>query len=214
MSTASSVTYFVMSIVSLFFLYGCHEAASYMLLKYTPFIILLYGVTILTLGIVCMAIDVGGANQAAQDIWKTMSMNQKDFFKNDVLQLQAARETNTLYAGIFGIVIGSLIFVQGILSFVLRAAKSSIEDKNIEWAPQDLKSRSISKQTQHEVCDFPYVKNYPDKHLEALRSLKKQKKRVDLDDDSDDDSFQGTIEDNDFDINTADDVEEQMAVLH
>lgn len=75
MSSASSVTYFVMSIITLLFLYACHEAASYMIIKYTPFIILFYAILILILGIVCMAIDVGGANQAAQDIWPTLSPN-------------------------------------------------------------------------------------------------------------------------------------------
>lgn len=77
MSTASSITYFVMSIVTLLFLYGCHEAASYMLLTYQFRILIVYSVIILTLGIVCMIIDVGGANEAAKEIWAILSINQQ-----------------------------------------------------------------------------------------------------------------------------------------
>jgi hypothetical protein len=87
MSTTSSITYFVMSIITLFFLFGCHEAASYMLLRYHPFITLFYGLVLLTLGIVCMAIDGGGASADASTIWATMSVNQKAFFEKNVANL-------------------------------------------------------------------------------------------------------------------------------
>lgn len=81
MSTGSSITYFVMSIVTLIFLYECHEATSYMLLHYQPFFVMFYGVVVLLLGILCAAIDVGGAAEATDSIWVTLSTNQKDYFK-------------------------------------------------------------------------------------------------------------------------------------
>ena len=80
MSTGSSITYFVMAIVTLLFLYECHEAASYMLLQYQGFLVLFYGLVILVLGIVCAAIDVGGASEATNAIWVSLSTNQKDYF--------------------------------------------------------------------------------------------------------------------------------------
>ena len=76
MSNASSITYFIMSIVTLIFLKGCHEASSYMLLMYYPIITLVYGLILLILGIVCTAVDVGGANAAATEKWATLSPNQ------------------------------------------------------------------------------------------------------------------------------------------
>ena len=128
MSNASSITYFVMSIITLFFLYGCHEAASYMLLMYHPIITSLYGTLLLVLGIVCTAVDVGGANAAAKTKWETMSPNEQAFFGNDVKKLQTVREENTLYAGLFGISLGVLILVQAGLVFMLKKAKAEIED--------------------------------------------------------------------------------------
>lgn len=76
MSSASSITYFVMSILTMFFLFACHEVASYMLLTYHHIITLLYALIVLALGIVCMIIDLGGANAAAIEVWKTLSFNQ------------------------------------------------------------------------------------------------------------------------------------------
>lgn len=58
MNAASSVTYFVMSLVSLIFLYANHEAVSYMVLDFWGIVALLYGLIILTLGIVCLAVDL------------------------------------------------------------------------------------------------------------------------------------------------------------
>jgi uncharacterized membrane protein len=87
MSTGSSITYFVMSLVTLVFLYGFHEAASYMLLEYYPIITFFYSIVLIMLGILCTVIDVGGAQADAVSKWNTMSVNQKAFFNNDVTQL-------------------------------------------------------------------------------------------------------------------------------
>jgi len=111
MSNASSITYFVMSIITIFYLYGCHEAASYMLLRYHPFVTFVYGLIILLLGVVAMAIDVGSASSHSAVIWATMSSNQKAFFNNKVNDLQATREQNTFMAGFFFIILGGLIIL-------------------------------------------------------------------------------------------------------
>jgi len=74
LSSTTSITYFVMSIITLFFLYGCHEATSYMILKHSPKIIGFYGLILLILGIVVMAVDVGGVDAAANAKWAEMSI--------------------------------------------------------------------------------------------------------------------------------------------
>lgn len=135
MSKGSSITYFVMSLVTLFYLYACHEAASYMLLKYHFAFTLLYGLIVLALGIVCFIVDYGGASQDSITIWGTMSNNQQAFFDNSQSNLTAERQTITLYAGLFGIVIGVLILIQAGLVYTLRTQRDEIEDQNIEWAP-------------------------------------------------------------------------------
>ena len=50
MATGSSVTYFVMSMITLLFLFACHECASYMVLQYHGFIVAFYGLLVLALG--------------------------------------------------------------------------------------------------------------------------------------------------------------------
>ena len=63
MNAASSVTYFVMSLISLIFLYANHEAVSYMVLDYWGFVAGLYGLIILVLGVLCLAFDLGTVAQ-------------------------------------------------------------------------------------------------------------------------------------------------------
>jgi hypothetical protein len=204
MSRASSITYFVMSIITLIFLFGCHEAASYMLLRYHPYITFFYGLVLLALGIVCMIIDVGGASADADIIWATMSVNQKAFFGKDVENLQAVRQQNTLFAGLFGLSLGGLIIIQAILVFILKRAKDEIEDQNIEWAPSQMKSRSIQKMLVHEKCSFPYIKMPEDKHMKVLGVDKKKKKGpAGYDDDNqthDGYSFYDEMDEMDYDI--------------
>ena len=43
MSSSASITYFVMSLVTLIYLFACHECASYMVLQYTFGFVCLYG---------------------------------------------------------------------------------------------------------------------------------------------------------------------------
>ena len=91
--------------------------------------------------------------------------------------MQTERETNTLYAGLFGITLAVLILIQAILVFILKKARDQIETQNIEWNPQTLKSRAIPKIKEHEKCDFPYNKQGEDKQLQLL-DLDKKKKKV------------------------------------
>ena len=87
MNAASSVTYFVMSLISLIFLYANHEAVSYMVLDYWGFFALTYALIILTLGIVCLAVDLSNILSESNDIWDTLSDFQRNYFENDVTNL-------------------------------------------------------------------------------------------------------------------------------
>jgi hypothetical protein len=72
MNTATSVTYFVMSLVSLVFLYANHEAVSYMVLGFYG-VALLYGLIILALGMVCLSVDLSNIQATSAIIWPTLS---------------------------------------------------------------------------------------------------------------------------------------------
>ena len=81
MSSGSSVTYFVMSLITLIFLFACHECASYMVLQYHFCIVLFYGLLILSLGISCLSVDLVKAPEAAKEIWNNvLSANQQEYF--------------------------------------------------------------------------------------------------------------------------------------
>lgn len=90
--------------------------------------------------------------------------------------------------------------------YILKSALEVIEKKNIEWAPSDLTSRNIKRIDKHEKCSFPYIKNFDDKQLTVL-GLNKKKKKVktgisgfDETDDEHMDSFDGSIDDMDYNI--------------
>ena len=59
MYAGSSVSYFVVSLLNLLFLYANHEAISYMVLDYWAYFSIFYGLCILTHGIVIFAVDSG-----------------------------------------------------------------------------------------------------------------------------------------------------------
>jgi hypothetical protein len=73
MSAGSSITYFVMSLVTLLFLYACHEIASYMILQYHFVITLLYSLVIIALGITCLIVDLISASDDVNTFWQLMS---------------------------------------------------------------------------------------------------------------------------------------------
>ena len=73
MNKASSVTYFVMSLVSLIFLYANHEAVSYMVLDVWGIVALVYALIILSLGVVCLVVDMKNILLTSADIWETLS---------------------------------------------------------------------------------------------------------------------------------------------
>ena len=162
MSTSYSITYFVMSIITLFFLYFCHEVASSMYLKWQGnLFIAFYGISILGIGAGCMAED---ATAMANERWGKMSINQKDFFGNKMDDLATLRAQNHSDAGIFFIVIGAMILLEAIfLEFMLRKKRAGLDDKQFGKAlmkTSGAQTRNIPKRIHHEQCEFPYIANF------------------------------------------------------
>lgn len=138
-------------------------------------------------------------------MWTKMSFNQKQFFNNQVTELQNVRYQNTLFAGLFGMVIGIMLLIEGGLLFVLRSAKINLENKKIEWNPDHVTSRGINKIVTHEKCQFPHLRIYPDKQVEAIRNIDKKKttKGIGLETDlSDEDALNlsGSYKSEDFEL--------------
>jgi hypothetical protein len=70
MSQTSSITYFVMSFITLLVLFACHECASYMVLQYHVYLVGFYGLLVTALGISCTVVDLVTAPAAAAELWK------------------------------------------------------------------------------------------------------------------------------------------------
>ena len=160
-----SVTYFVMSLVTLLFLYANHEAVSYMVLDYWGAFSLIYGLAIFLIGILGKGLD--DALEASQRIWDTLSEFQQNYFDNNSMKLYEQRNNNTRNATIFFVVIGIEIIVMAIATFVLNGWKKKMVEGNIKWNPdKEMKSRAITV-TNHQVCHFSYNKvgKAPEKHF-------------------------------------------------
>lgn len=81
MNKGFSVTYFVMSLVNLLFLYANHEAVTYMVLDYWGLFSFIYGLAIFLIGIFGAGLE--DAVETSQRIWDELSDFQKDYFEND-----------------------------------------------------------------------------------------------------------------------------------
>jgi hypothetical protein len=81
MSSSSSITYFVMSLITLIYLFACHECASYMVLQYHFGFVFLYGAVILALGIVTLVRDLKDVTDDTKTIYdNVLSANQIEHF--------------------------------------------------------------------------------------------------------------------------------------
>jgi hypothetical protein len=83
MSSSASITYFVMSLVTLIYLFATHECASYMVLEWTFIFVFLYGAILLTIGIVTLVRDLIKVTDDTKEIYdNVLSANQIEFFIN------------------------------------------------------------------------------------------------------------------------------------
>lgn len=107
MSSVGSITYFVMSIITLFCLLAIYECAQYMVLRYTFGFVCLYGAIILTIGIVTLVRDLKDVKDDTKEIFdNVLSANQIEFFvkasgargispPNGQVELERQRKRNT-----------------------------------------------------------------------------------------------------------------------
>jgi len=86
-SIATSITYFILSLLTLFFLYMQYEVVNYGYRSglfcwriFAP----IYGIILLILGIVLIAVDLPKNGEASANKWAVMSNNQKLFFDNNL----------------------------------------------------------------------------------------------------------------------------------
>lgn len=176
MNKGFSVTYFVMSLVNLLFLYANHEAVSYMVLDYWGIFSFIYGLAIFLIGILGAGLD--DAVESSQQIWDQLSDFQKEYFENNSLNLITQRKDNTTYASIFFAIIGILIIGMAITIFCLNAYRKKLVEGNIKWNPgKEMKSRAITV-TNHQVCHFSYNKvgKAPEKHFSIQCGAERAKK--------------------------------------
>lgn len=124
MNAGISLSYFVLSLLSLIGLYGALQSVSYGLksiIYWTRISLLVYGLILCVLALLVFVLEIPRLPDNVTLSWAAMSQYQKDFFNNDKALLQAARQLNSLLVGIFTVVIGVLFIILGALSFKLHA---------------------------------------------------------------------------------------------
>ena len=143
MSSSASITYFVMSLVTLIYLFACHECASYMVLQYHFIFVFLYGAVLLTIGIVTLVRDLKDVTDDTKVIYDTvLSANQIEYFinssrergvdpPNGQVELERQRKQNTQLAGYFVLVLGILIIIQALAVFVLKSKRDANRAQSI-----------------------------------------------------------------------------------
>ena len=70
-----SLTYFIMSLITLIFLFATHEGASNIVVGYQPICCAFYGLTLLIMVIIGAINDLGTAEADAEKVYKTLSDN-------------------------------------------------------------------------------------------------------------------------------------------
>jgi hypothetical protein len=111
----------VFSIVDLILLFLFYEIVLYTLkdfLNVNRVISLGWGIIMVVLGILVIVIEIPMTKSNSENVWKAMSVNQKNFFENNVDVLARTRGLNSMYIGIFTVVIGA--FFIGISVFLFR----------------------------------------------------------------------------------------------
>lgn len=122
LSAEISITYFVLSLISLLTLVGAVEAVSYgmkSLIFWWRIILLVYGAILFILAIVIFVVEVQRLEKSVQESWSAMSQYQKDFFDEDIKKLESQRLLNTMLVGGFTLFVGILFIIIGGLCFKL-----------------------------------------------------------------------------------------------
>ena len=144
-----SICYLVFSIVDILLLFLFYEIALYTMkdfLNVNRYIAFVWGIAMVVLGILVIVIEIPLAKRDSANIWRAMSTNQRAFFANNIGKLAKTRGLNSMYVGIFTIVIGALFIAISATLFLLdRDLK-----QRIEWPT----SSRLPIAEKHEQCLF------------------------------------------------------------
>ena len=108
----------------------------------------------ITLGILVIIIEIPLAKKESNKVWKAMSTNQRDFFKNDIKTLTKKRGLTAMYVGIFTIVIGTLFIGVSMGLFLLdRDLQQKMIMKPSSRLPYIEKSEQVVFKGMSEIID-------------------------------------------------------------
>ena len=108
-----------------------------------------YGLILVALGAVELGLELQNLTTNSENVWQTLSANQKLYFSNDVSNLQSERQKNVATLGAFAIVVGVMFVVQAVTLHLL------YQQSAVKWVPP-----SVSRMPQiesHEQMDFVYL---------------------------------------------------------
>jgi hypothetical protein len=150
-SSGASLTYFILSFVTLGLLYCTYEIVNFgyrSLLMWWRLVSVLYGIALLILGAILLGTELGNMTTTCASVWAKMSQNQKMYFSNVVDNLEAERTKNVSMCGAFAIVVGLSIIVMGVTQHLLYSESA------VKWkAPS---TSRLPPQDQHEKVNFVY----------------------------------------------------------
>ncbi|TNV78195.1 hypothetical protein FGO68_gene8390 [Halteria grandinella] len=111
-SSGASLTYFILSFVTLGFLYCQYEIVTYgyrSVLVWWRLISLLYGLALVILGAILLGSELGSIETVCGEVWAKMSSNQKAYFNNTIDDLKSERSKNVALMGVFALILGAAI---------------------------------------------------------------------------------------------------------
>jgi hypothetical protein len=121
-SKAVSICYLVFSIVDLLLLFLLYEIVLYTMkdfLNVNRYISLFWGIAMIALGILVIIIEIPLAKRTSTKVWQAMSNYQREYFDNDLGKLTRTRGLNSMYIGVFTVVIGACFATISPILFLL-----------------------------------------------------------------------------------------------
>lgn len=116
-SSGASITYFILSFVTLGLLFCQYEIVNYgyrAVLVWWRFISIAYGFALMILGAILLGSELGQIDSVCDDVWAKMSNNQRTFFDSNIANLKQERSKNVALCGVFAIIVGAFILISGV----------------------------------------------------------------------------------------------------
>jgi len=109
----------------------------------------IYGLILMILGAIELGMELSDMPNIVNEVWATLSSNQKLYFDNSIDNLEAERMKNASLIGAFAIVIGFMIDLMVISLHFL------YQESAVKWKPP-MTSR-LPDLEEHEQVDFVYL---------------------------------------------------------